>query len=244
MAGSGLPYRLVGCSALVEISRPRQNRVTPYGDIVAASARGLFMGNRGDLHAPDGTYSGQQYANRAWLCCTLKHRAGRRISFDVPGRYYPLFFFDEAVALAAGHRPCGQCRSDRLMEFKRAWEIALSMTETISTRAIDAELHRYRRARRARCEDASLLPNGTFVEVPIGGPALVYDGKLHPWCWEGYGPPYSLSGSERVRVVTPDPMVLVLSSGYVPTLHSSLSSEPAMVGSPLGAGVVQQVARD
>ena len=29
---------------------PLQNRVTPAGDIVAADARGLFMGNRGILH--------------------------------------------------------------------------------------------------------------------------------------------------------------------------------------------------
>jgi hypothetical protein len=182
------------------------------------------MGNRGDLHAPDGTYSGQQYASRVWICCTLDHRAERRISFDVPGRYYPLFFFDEAVALAAGHRPCGQCRGDRLMDFKRAWQHAFDGTEAdfISTRSIDTELHRYRGC--PKYERASRLPDGTFVEAGSGGVCLIYKGRLHTWTWNGYGPPNSSPSAERLRVITPEPTVHVLASGYGPVLHPSLSA--------------------
>jgi hypothetical protein len=31
---------------------PLQNRVTPFGDIVVISQRGLFAGNRGIIHDP------------------------------------------------------------------------------------------------------------------------------------------------------------------------------------------------
>ena len=36
-----------------------------------------------------------------------------------PGRYTELFFLDEAVALAAGHRPCGECRRADYAAFAR-----------------------------------------------------------------------------------------------------------------------------
>jgi len=112
------------------------------------------------------------------------------------------------------------------MQFKRAWQLAFHEAEGnfISTRTIDAELHRHRRGRGARYEDASLLPSGTFVEAPTGVASLVYDGKLHPWCWNGYGPPNSPPSAERLRVITPEPTVHVLASGYVPVRHPSLSA--------------------
>jgi hypothetical protein len=33
---------------------PRQNRVTPFGDIIATPERGTFMENRGVLHDSEG----------------------------------------------------------------------------------------------------------------------------------------------------------------------------------------------
>ena len=33
---------------------PRQNRVTPFGEIVAVPERGKMMGNRGRLHDEEG----------------------------------------------------------------------------------------------------------------------------------------------------------------------------------------------
>ncbi len=41
---------------------------------------------------------------------------------ELPGLYTPLFFHDEAVALAAGHRPCAECRQDRYDGFLDRWE--------------------------------------------------------------------------------------------------------------------------
>lgn len=102
------------------VKRPRQNRVTPFGTIEATSYKGALMGNRGDLHAPDGTL-GRQWRSRRWLSCALDGN-GWKAPMDTPGHYYPLFFHDEAVALAAGHRPCGACRPDALATFIAAWK--------------------------------------------------------------------------------------------------------------------------
>jgi hypothetical protein len=79
------------------------------------------MGNRGDLHAPDGSL-GRQWRSRRWISCLLDNGDGWKAPMDEPGHYYPLFFHDETVALAAGHRPCGECRPDALTAFMAAWK--------------------------------------------------------------------------------------------------------------------------
>ena len=85
---------------------PLQNRVTPFGDIVAIEQRGLFIGNRGIIHDPaTKTLLRRRWTTKAWLVCVLHYKAQRR---DVMARrsWTELFFLDEAVAFAAGHRPC------------------------------------------------------------------------------------------------------------------------------------------
>lgn len=89
---------------------PLQNRVTPTGAVIAAAGRGTFMGNRGILHDDTGRIV-RASRNRAWLICRLDFK-GRRRELMRPGTYTELFFLDEAVALAAGHRPCGECRRE------------------------------------------------------------------------------------------------------------------------------------
>ena len=98
---------------------PLQNRVAPSGEIFA-SARGTFMGNRGGAIHNDGRKIVRQYAGRRWITCLLEFK-GRRRTVMSPGRYTELFFLDEAVALAAGHRPCAECRRGRFNAFKTAW---------------------------------------------------------------------------------------------------------------------------
>ena len=88
---------------------PRQNRVTPDGDLIAVADRGLFWGNRGALHDPEGRLV-RYSRGRAWAICVLSFK-GRRRQLWAPGRLTELFFLDEATGLAAGHRPCGECRS-------------------------------------------------------------------------------------------------------------------------------------
>ena len=94
---------------------PLQNRVTPGGELIATSARGTLMGNRGILH-DDNKEIVRTSRNMMWLICRLEFK-GRRRPLMSPGTYTELFFLDEAVALAAGHRPCGECRRSQYRSY-------------------------------------------------------------------------------------------------------------------------------
>ena len=83
---------------------PRQNRVNPFGEIIATQDRGMFMGNRGVLHDQEGRIQ-RAWQGKRWLVCVLEFR-GRKRTVMSPRHYTELFFLDEATALAAGHRPC------------------------------------------------------------------------------------------------------------------------------------------
>jgi hypothetical protein len=71
---------------------------------------------------------------------------GRRRQLWAPGKLTELFFLDEATGLAAGHRPCGECRNRDYRAFKSAWASA-HPGEELSAPAIDAHLHTDRLAR-------------------------------------------------------------------------------------------------
>src|SRR5271163_2589347 len=100
--------------------RPLQNRVDPFGELQAVAERGGLMGNRGGrLHRDDQTLSGSRWKNKHWLICVCEFKGRRR---DVWGRYYTeLFFLDEPTALAAGHRPCFECRRQAAKAFLAAF---------------------------------------------------------------------------------------------------------------------------
>jgi hypothetical protein len=100
---------------------PLQNRVTPSGEIIATPHRGLMMGNRGGcFHRPDQTLKARRWANRQWIACLLEFKDRRRQLMQ-PNRYTELFFLDEATALAAGHRPCFECRRASAVRFAELW---------------------------------------------------------------------------------------------------------------------------
>src|SRR5690348_1394982 len=74
---------------------PRQNRVTPYGELIAVPDRGMFWGNRGPLLDREGRLA--RYAARpAWPICVLSFK-GRRRQQWTPGRLTELYFLDEAT---------------------------------------------------------------------------------------------------------------------------------------------------
>ena len=98
---------------------PLRNRVTPFGDIIATEARGLLFGNRGVLHDENGRLV-RKWQVRRWIACRLEFK-GRRRPLLRPGRFTELFFLDEATALAAGHRPCAECRREDFVRFRDAW---------------------------------------------------------------------------------------------------------------------------
>ena len=87
---------------------PLQNRVTPFGALIATESRGTLMGNRGCLHDEQQRIR-RPFVGKRWIICVLEFR-GRHRAVMSPGRYTELFFLDEATALAAGHRPCAECQ--------------------------------------------------------------------------------------------------------------------------------------
>jgi 3-methyladenine DNA glycosylase/8-oxoguanine DNA glycosylase len=198
---------------------PARNRVTPRGDIVAVSGRGAWMGNRGRLHEGSGRRDiVRDHQTRAWLVCALSFR-GRRVPQWQPGRYTPLFFLDEAVALAAGHRPCAECRRADYNAYQSAWAAA-SDGRRLRARDMDERLHRERRpagkASRPLTEmDWRDLPDGVFVAVDQGA-AVVAGDHLARWDEPGYsyGQHVPRPRSGVARVITPPSNVAVLRSGY------------------------------
>jgi hypothetical protein len=156
---------------------PLRNRVTPFGDLIATPGRGLLMGNRGRLHDAERRIV-RYAAGRRWIACLTSFR-GRRRRVMTPGAYTELFFLDEAVALAAGHRPCAECRRADYDRFRAAWRRALGGSDAAalpSADDMDRRLHADRLAapgtRRAYREPYAALADGSFVDVD-GGAWLV-----------------------------------------------------------------------
>jgi hypothetical protein len=201
---------------------PRQNRVTPDGTLIAVPDRGLFWGNRGSLLDREGRLA-RYSRGRAWVICVLSFK-GRRRELWAPGRLTELFFLDEATALAAGHRPCGECRYRDYQAFKRVWGVAFGFDGRPGVAEIDARLHEDRLVRpgvrRSYSARLSSLPSGVMVRVGEE-PFLVREGELLPWSPGGYGPASSLAGETTVTVVTPRATVAVLAAGYRPVVHPS-----------------------
>jgi hypothetical protein len=203
---------------------PLQNRVTPTGEIVSHSGRGMLMGNRGCIHNSDRTLGTARWRSKLWICCVLDFRGWRR---DVmpPGRWTALFFLDEVTALAAGHRPCGYCRQADYRWFGESWRAAKDLSARPRAFELDAQLHAERvdgRTRRQLTREAVLgdLPDGAMVSY-AGGPALHTEGALLPWSFDGYGPPVRPVPGTRVDLLTPPAITGVLMAGYKPLVHPS-----------------------
>ena len=198
---------------------PRQNRVTPLGELVADPARGLVYGNRGCLHDAEGRIR-RGHAGRRWIACRLRFRGWHRAPLLQPGRFTELFFLDEATAFAAGHRPCALCR-------RADYDRFLTLCGERGADALDARLHAERldgRARRRHASAAAGLPDGAFVLDDGGAPWLVRGDALLRWTPAGYAERRARPGG-GVALLTPPTLVGVLRAGWdgaaVPLLHPS-----------------------
>jgi hypothetical protein len=201
---------------------PLPNRVTPFGDLAAVSGRGLFMGNRGGrFHTEAKTLTARRLASRQWICCVLDFKGRHR---DVWGRFYTeLFFLDEPTALAAGHRPCFECRRKDALDFAQRWKEAHGLRTRPRAGAMDEMLHAERldgRAKRLHRGAIDALPDGAFIALEEGAFA-VRGNTLLRWTPEGYDDHKPRPRRLAVDVLTPPAVLAVLSSGYRPRWHPS-----------------------
>jgi hypothetical protein len=201
---------------------PLQNRVDPFGNIFQTSARGTMMGNRGGALHNASREIVRRYRSRRWIACVLEFR-GRRRTVMSPNRYTELFFLDEAVALAAGHRPCAECRRARYNAFKGAWQRAHRQDKLPFADDMDLELHRARIAHGKKVtHEAALnsLPDGCLVQVD-GFAYLVTGSELLLWTPQGYARRDARPTDSIVTVLTPESIVGCFREGYAPEIHAS-----------------------
>jgi len=203
-----------------------QNRVLPTGEIVAVPERGTFMGNRGILHDDARRLGTSRWTHPHWIICVLAFK-GRHREVMKPGNYTELFFLDEAVALAAGHRPCAECRRDAWRAFRAAFEAANG--PVARAHDLDRKLHKARVRSRDRTQityeaNASTLPDGCFI-AQTGAAWLVQGTAIHRYTPGGYTAVRDRP-SGWVTVLTPAPTVATLTAGYRPALHPT-SASPA-----------------
>jgi hypothetical protein len=183
------------------------------------------MGNRGGALHNERQEIVRQHKGHRWITCVLEFK-GRSRKVMTPGLYTELFFLDEAVAFAAGHRPCAECRRSDFNAYMEAWRCRNTggPGRIVLAPEIDAELHRARigpSSTKVTYEAAlDSLPNGCFVEID-GGAHLVWDDALYLWSPERYAGRVPRPDHSVVRVLTPAPTVECFRGGYVPKVHES-----------------------
>ncbi|HXW27030.1 MAG TPA: hypothetical protein VEK73_19965 [Xanthobacteraceae bacterium] len=203
---------------------PLQNRVDPFGEFNAVAARGLLFGNRGGrFHRDDRTLMRRRWTSRAWICCRLVFKGRHRTVWGQG--FTELFFLDEPTALAAGHRPCFECRRADALAFAAAWARGHRLPASPHAPEMDAVLHAQRldgRAKRRHRVGLDDLPDGAMIAMEHGDRALAVRGDaLLPWTASGYGAPQPRPRGVAVDLITPPATVAALAAGYVPQWHPS-----------------------
>jgi len=204
---------------------PLQNRVTPFGEIVAIAQRGTFTGNRGIIHDPaTKTLLKRRWTTKAWLICVCEFRGRRRAVMG--GRSWTeLFFLDEAVALAAGHRPCFFCRRADAEAFRQAWARGRRVSPPRAPE-MDAVLH----AERLDHGDKRMhpiqanprdLPDGAVIAAD-GHAYTLAAGRAFRWTPHGYDRPAEIPRAGAL--VTPPSTLGALRAGYRPMLHPDMEA--------------------
>jgi hypothetical protein len=170
---------------------PLKNRVDPFKLLHAVPQRGAWFGNRGCIHDRLGKIWWLQKTDR-WIICELEFKERKRPLLQ-PGKYTELFFMDEATALAAGHRPCMECRRPAAKEF-------LGLTEFKTVAALDVQLSSERLLDGPVVDYPLSIPNGAMVGWLFTA-YLVFDGSLYRWSFDGY---------ERVESIQQDVETFVI----------------------------------
>lgn len=203
---------------------PLQNRVTPFGEIVATPHRGQFTGNRGIIHDPaTRTLLNRRWSSKAWIACVCEFQ-GRRRKVMSTRSWTELFFLDEATGFAAGHRPCFYCRRADAAAFRHAWAKGNRRIGVLA-KDIDSVLHDERLDRGIKRlhplrTSAQKLPEGTMVA--LGDESfLIAEGQGWLWSFAGYR--RSSVSLEKARLLTPPSVVNAFRAGYRPRIDASVS---------------------
>ncbi len=190
---------------------PERNRVTPYGEVIATPLRGNWLGNRGCIHRGQDII--RPWATKRWITCALEYKGWVAPKW-APGRWTALFFYDEALALAAGHRPCALCRRDDYNRFVAAFGVARADP-------IDARLHDERlenRRKRLHAFPWRELPVGAYIEIDAV-PHVVLADALMPWSAKnGYGEARARPHAGDARMITPPSSTRAILCGYAPQI--------------------------
>ena len=209
---------------------PLQNRVTPLGELVADSARGLLYGNRGCLHDETGRIR-RRYNGKRWIGCRLEFRGWRRGPLLQPGRFTELFFLDEATAFAAGHRPCARAAGapTTTASARSGARSSPGRSErTRSTRSCTASASIPARARTGCMTQRSTSSRTARSSCEDGAPHLVLGAELLRWTPAGYTERSARPAGGEAVLVTPPSLVAVLRAGWepdVPLLHPTARGE-------------------
>lgn len=206
----------------------RRNRVDPFGDLHSVNARGMFTGNRGCL-VNEAREIIRHHRGQLWITCVTSYRDWQH-ALDDPGTWTPLFFLDDAVALAAGHRPCGLCRRDDYLTYQAAVTAGLGRSKPIPATEQNRMLAKERLRRGGgitRSGDRILwparsdeLPDGTVI-VDNEQPLLVLGDTVWVFDFDGWQDPRPRPRAPEVNVLTPPTSVLALRHGFAPKLHPS-----------------------
>jgi len=178
---------------------PLQNRVSPFGELFATSARGTLFGNRGGkFHADGKALTKRRWASRQWICCVLDFKGRQR---DVWGRYYTELFFLDEVTAGAPRRNETRATAD-------------AMDDVLHGERLDG------RAKRTHRGPVDTLPDGAVIAVD-GEAFALRGGKMLHWTPQGYDAVSPRPRGAEVDVLTPPSIVAVLARGYVPLWHRS-----------------------
>ena len=197
---------------------PLANRVDPFGDLFAAPVRGGMFGNRGgQFHDPlTQKAKRRRWASRQWICCVLEFKNRRR---EVWRRgYTDLFFLDEVTALAAGHRPCFECRRAEAVDFANCWATVVGLSRPPRAPEMDLILHAERLAPAKpglSRQEVAALPDGTMISAAGIAYALKGANALQ-WQPAGYGSAIPRDEFASAGLLTPPAIVAVLRAGFRP----------------------------
>lgn len=204
---------------------PLQNRVDPFGEIHAVPARGMFTGNRGSIHDADTrTLLKRRWTTKAWIICDCGYKGRKRAVFGRNTRsgrpgWTNLFFLDDVTALAAGHRPCFECRREKAKEYADCFARAFDVS-TPKVAEIDTRLHAERRASGGKAvplarQAIPTLPDGAMFTLD-GRPYAIRHGEALAWNFGGYTDRRALVDlpEGRFTTVTPQTSIAVLGAGF------------------------------